>query len=159
MPGTMEPSPIQPLHATIFRVSQFKFRPRILHGCTEELERDKQNFEIERQFYLSEAQLILGLVLDNDETLVRQMMKDDKHPEWRNPDLETRARERFNLGNCLALKAMVDNIRGTIDTIDQVKIADKFPGPISKFRETNSDLRVLRGVLTDRCKSTTESPT
>ena len=78
-----------------------------------EIERLRKRFGRQRDYFLNEIELLIGLALD-DHALVKDMIKDPDHSKWHCPALNKALRARMER-NFDSLEGIIDDITATME--------------------------------------------
>lgn len=100
----------------LYRASQSRLKT--FRHYSGEVNRVRKQFERQRQFFLNEVHLALRLVVD-DESLVREMVDDGNHPQWKSQSLGRTMLQRLNENNCEVLNEIVGDIGKTIKDVKE----------------------------------------
>jgi hypothetical protein len=95
---------------TVYKSVRSKFK--IFCHYSAEIERIRKLFGGQRGYFLNEVELVLRLVLQ-DQTIIKGMMKDPEHVQWRAHGLE-KDLEALLGRNLPSLKDIVDDINESI---------------------------------------------
>ena len=86
---------------------------KIFCHYSSEIERLRKRFGRQRDYFLNEIELLIGLTLD-DHALVKAMIKDPDHSKWHCPTLNKSLQARVER-NFDSLESIIDDITDTME--------------------------------------------
>ena len=86
---------------------------KIFCHYSSEIERLRKRFGRQRDYFLNEIELLIGLTVD-DQALVKAMIKDPDHSKWHCPALDKALRARMER-NFDSLEGIIDDITATME--------------------------------------------
>jgi hypothetical protein len=100
----------------VYKSVRAKFK--IFCHYSAEVERIRKLFGAQRDYFLNEVELVLRLVLDDQHTVVKDMMKDPDHDEWRAHGHGRKVEARLGR-NMMPLVDIINDIKESISALQK----------------------------------------